>query len=76
MNTLKRFLSLFSYGKSKRRRTKGRNKTQKRKHTRRNKMRGGWGGDAPANIKPVDNPNITYLQYKGVGGWGPANPTL
>lgn len=41
MNSLKSFLSLFSRGKSKRRRTKGRNKIQKRRNTRRYKMRGG-----------------------------------
>ena len=76
MNTFKSLYSLFSRGKSKRRRTRGRNKRQKRRNTRRYKMRGGWGGDMPANIKPVENPNITYIQYKGVGGWGPAIPTL
>ena len=76
MNTLKNFRSLFSRGKSKRRRTKGKKTKRKRGSIRRYKMRGGWGGDAPASVKPVVNPNITYLQYKGVGGWGPASPTL
>ena len=76
MNTLKNLRSLFSCGKSKRRRTRGRNKRQKRRNTRRYKMRGGWGGDAPASVKPVENPNITYVQYKGVGGWGPVSPPL
>jgi hypothetical protein len=37
-------------------------------------MRGGWGGDAPVSIPPVNNSDITYLKYKGVGGWGSANP--
>ena len=71
MNSLKKFLSLFKFTKSKRRRTRG--KKQKRNiHTRRYTMRGGWGGDAPVSIPPVNNPDITYLKYKGVGGWGPA----
>ena len=40
MNSLKKFLSLFKFTKSKRRRTRG--KKQKRNiHTRRYKMRGG-----------------------------------
>ena len=71
MNSLKKFLSLFSFTKSKRRRTRA--KKQKRsRHTRRYKMRGGWGGDASVSIPIIENPDITYLKYKGVGGWGPA----
>lgn len=41
MKSLKGFFSLFSFGKTKKRRTRGiRNKKQKR-HTRRHKMKGG-----------------------------------
>ena len=67
MKGLKSFLSLFSFGKSKRRHT--RNKKQKKRYTRRinrrtmkGVMKGGWG----EAMQPM--PNI----MKGVmkGGWG------
>ena len=71
MNRLKKFLSLSSYKKSKRRRTIGK-KQKRNRHTRRYKMRGGWGGNGPSSTPIIENPDITYLKYKGVGGWGPA----
>ncbi len=63
MKSIKSFLSLFSFGKTKRRHTK--NKKQKKRHTRhiiRRAMKGGWG----EAMQPM--PNV----MKGImkGGWG------
>lgn len=41
MKSLKSFLSLFNFGKTKKRRTKGRRNKKQKRHTRRYKMRGG-----------------------------------
>ena len=65
---MKTFLSLFSFGKSKRRRTRG--KKQKKRHTRRRIiMKGGWG----------EAVNTMTGGMKGVmkGGWGgPVLPSV
>ena len=68
---MKTFLSLFSFGKSKRRRTRG--KKQKKRYTRRHNtsrvMKGGWG----------EAVNTMSGGMKGVmkGGWGePVLPSV
>ena len=67
MNKFAKFFSLVGFKKTKRHRYK----KQKRRHTRRRYLRGGWGGSSPPTVN-LNNANLTGMK----GGWGSPPPMV